>query len=114
MLYVNTAEVFEPVAVGGMSRGGAALSISFKSKVGADVVALMRQLYGEPAALDGRTFLFDRADRISRTGMTAIANRAGQPASVGIHGTDEVVTMADGTQYVVTPDGWRKVRRVEQ
>lgn len=98
----------------GLSTQGAAMSISFRKKVGAEVIALMRQLYGEPAASDGQTFLFDRMDRVSRIGMTAIARRAKQPASVGIHGTDDIVTMADGTHYAATPNGWQRVGRIEQ
>lgn len=94
---------------------GKAMGISFKDEVGADVVALMRELYGEPAASDGKTFLYDKGlERVSRTAMNAIANRAKQPASLEMYGADDVVTMSDGTQYRVTPNGWQKVVKGEQ
>lgn len=91
------------------------MGIRFNDEVGADVVALMRELYGEPAASDGKTFLFDKGlERVSRTGMTAVANRAKQPASLEVYPAGDVVTMSDGTQYRVTPNGWQKVVKGDQ
>ena len=91
--------------------GVIAMSISFKKAPTADVIALMRQLYGDPAAQDEKAFLYDDLRSLSTTGMTALANRAGQPVSAQIHRQDEIKTLSDGTQYVVTAHGWRKLQR---
>lgn len=87
------------------------MSMSFDKEVNEKTKALIKEMFGEPAAEDGKTFLFDEMRSFRQQEMKEIANAANQPATVGIHGEGEIVTMSDGTEYKATPQGWRKVDR---
>ena len=84
------------------------MSINFEHEATPEAIEKMRQAFGEAVASDGRQFLYDNMREIKQTDMKAIANAAKQPAVVELHEQGEIKTMADGTQYEVTPTGWRR------
>lgn len=84
------------------------MSINFDDPMNNESREMLHQLFGEPAAEDERNFLVDISTPIRQSEMKAVANAAGQPATVIMHGEGEEKTMSDGTVYIVTPKGWRK------
>ena len=87
------------------------MSMSFDNPVNADAMKKIREAFGEAAASDEKTFLFDKMPAIDSRVMKEIANTAKQPATIGLHGEGEIVTMSDGTKYRATPQGWQKVKQ---
>lgn len=85
------------------------MSINFQNPMNAESFALMKKLFGEPAAKDDLTLLYDKLPTINSKDMSAVARAAKQPVTVEAHGPGDIKTMADGTRYQVTPTGWVKL-----
>lgn len=85
------------------------MSMSFVNPVSAELAAKIAEEFGQPVATDRKTFLFNRFDAINSKLMKEIANEAKQPVTVEMNGEGEIKTMSDGTQYRVTPQGWKKI-----
>lgn len=85
------------------------MSINFDNPVGPEVSARIRELFGKPLAEDGKTFLFDELAPMQQREMTELANKAGQPVTAELHSLGDIKEMRDGTRYVVTSKGWRKL-----
>ena len=85
------------------------MSVNFDQPLNEQGHALLRELFGEPAAADGKQFLFDKMPIIMQANMKALTRTAGQTAVVGVHGRGEIKTMADGTRYQVTKRGWTRL-----
>lgn len=85
------------------------MSITFDHKINSEAFAKLRNAFGEPAAQDGRTFLFDEMREIKRSTMSEIAKAAEQPATVELHDKGDIKVMSDGTRYQVTAQGWRRL-----
>jgi len=90
------------------------MSIDFNEPMSNAALARMREMFpGGFIAADEKTALIEPAELTSEQ-MKELANLAGQPATLNLHGQGEIKTMADGTQYKVTPKGWVKMQPVEQ
>ena len=85
------------------------MSISFNKPVGPEAISMIKKLFGDPVASDAKTFLYDKHLILEQKRMTELANKAKQPVTVELNSEGEIKTMSDGTQYQVTPKGWRKV-----
>ena len=85
------------------------MSITFDGKPNKEALAAMKAFFGQPVAADEKTFLFDNLPPLEGRQLSKIANKAGQTVTVGLHGEGEIKTLSDGTQYKVTPQGWRKI-----
>ena len=85
------------------------MSINFDNEANPQTRELIEKLFGKPVADDGKHFLMDNVRVIQQKLMKEIANTARQPAKVELHGIGEIKTLDDGSQYEVTPSGWRKI-----
>ena len=85
------------------------MSMNFNQPVNPKAMKMIEELFGKPAASDGKTLLFDNMGEIDSRDMRKIVNAAKQPATIEIHGGDDIKTMADGTRYQVTSKGWRRL-----
>lgn len=85
------------------------MSINFNEPVGPETENMLKKLFGDPVASDAKTFLYDKQLVLEQKRMTELANKAKQPVSVELNSEGEIKTLSDGTQYRVTPKGWRKV-----
>lgn len=85
------------------------MSMNFKEPLSDEAFAKIKKFFGEPAAGDRKTLLFNEMKVIDSSAMTEIANTAKQPATIELHGNGEIKTLSDGTRYQVTPQGWRKL-----
>lgn len=91
------------------------MSINFNHPVGPEEENMLKKMFGEPVASDRKTFLYDdmesrfRQQLMQGRKMTELANKAKQPVAVELNKEGEIKTLSDGTQYRVTPKGWRKV-----
>jgi len=85
------------------------MSINFDEPVGPEAESMIKELFGDPVASDAKTFLYDKQIVLAQKRMTELANKAKQPATVELNSEGEIKTMSDGTQYQVTPKGWRKI-----
>lgn len=93
-----------------MNFEGKAMSMNFERPVDDDeTIEKIKKVFGEPAAHDRKTFLSDRMTEIKQATMNEIANSAKQVTTVEVNGEGDIKTMADGTRYQVTPQGWRKL-----
>ena len=86
------------------------MSMSFQQDLNPEAASMIEELYGDRVvALDKRTALLDAFTEATQSQMTELANTAKQPVVVEINKPDEIKTMQDGTEYKVTPQGWKKV-----
>lgn len=85
------------------------MSMNFTQPVNDEAFTKIKELFGEPAASDRKTLLFDEMNEIRQKDMKEVANLAKQPVTIEIHGEGEIKTLSDGTRYQVTPRGWRKL-----
>jgi len=85
------------------------MSMNFDRPVDDEIIEKIKNVFGEPAAHDRKTFIFDRMAEIHQSEIKEIANSAKQVATVEVNGEGDIKTMADGTRYQVTPQGWRKL-----
>lgn len=85
------------------------MSINFERDVSDSTIEKIRECFGDPVAWDRKQFLFNNMREIRQSEMREVAKTARQPATVEIHGDGEIKTMADGTRYEVTPNGWRRL-----
>ena len=85
------------------------MSIQFERPMNEETRRMIEEMFSQNvAAMDDKTVLVNEFRCLSNE-MTALANTAKQPVCVEIHGDGEIKTMSDGTQYRVTPQGWRKI-----
>ena len=84
-------------------------SMTFAEPVASDVVALVRELLGDPVAHDAQTFLFDSLTRLTQIGLTVIASRARARPAVTLFHVAGVVDLSNGEQYRATLLGWNRV-----
>lgn len=85
------------------------MSIGFNEPMNDAARKMLKEIYGNPVAEDEKTMLFDQTKDIEQRDMKAVANAAGQPATVELHALDEIKTMSDGRKYRVTPNGWKRI-----
>lgn len=85
------------------------MSMNFEHPINEATASRIEELFGKPVASDGKTLLFDQMGEIRGRDMKEVANLAKQPATIEVHGNGDIKTMADGTRYQVTPQGWRKL-----
>lgn len=85
------------------------MSINFNEPVNEATTSMIEELFGVPKVEDRKTFLFDRLDTIWGDKMKRLTNQAQQPVTVEAHGLGDIKTMADGTRYRVTENGWEKL-----
>jgi len=85
------------------------MSINFNDPMNDKARSVIHELFGEPAAEDDRHALFDKIGTIRQQDMKRIANAAKQAATLEIHDKGDIKVMSDGTRYIVTHDGWRKL-----
>ena len=89
--------------------GEAKMGMHFEKDVDDETLAKIKDMFGEAEASDRRHFLFNKLNTLDRRAMTELANTAKQPVQVEINNVGDIRTMSDGTQYRVTPQGWRKI-----
>lgn len=82
------------------------MSMQFEKPVDNETIEKIKKVFGEPAAHDRKTFLFDRMSEIRQSEMKEIADSAKQVTTVEVNGAGDIKTMADGTRYQVTDKGW--------
>ena len=85
------------------------MSITFDRPIDAKTLEAMLKLFGEPAAVDDRTALYDTLKPIIGRKVSALARTAKQPVTVSFHDEGDIKILSDGTRYRVTPQGWRKI-----
>jgi len=86
------------------------MSINFNDPMNDEAKQMMKDTFGDQIAyMDSKTALIDRME-IMQSEMSKLANVAEQVVTVELNEPGEIKTMADGTQYRVTPQGWRKVK----
>lgn len=85
------------------------MSINFKDDMNSEVLERMAEMFGEKLAIvDKRTALINEHAILGEQ-ISELARIAKQPAALELHGEGEIKTMSDGTQYLVTPQGWKKI-----
>ena len=85
------------------------MSINFNEPVGPEAESMLKKLFGDPVASDAKTFLYDQQLVLEQKLMTELAKKAKQLVPVELNSEGEIKIMSDGTQYQVTPKGWRKI-----
>ena len=85
------------------------MSINFDKAINSELRDKLLKLFGSPMADDGKTFLYDRGLVLDTRVMTEIAKEAKQPVAVELNSEDEIKTFSDGTRYLMTTSGWRRV-----
>lgn len=85
------------------------MSINFNKPINEEASAFIQEMFGEPEAEDGKSFLFNDLNHISGRHISQLTDKAGQPMTLKMHKMGDIKKMADGTRYEVTPDGWRKI-----
>jgi len=84
------------------------MAMSFENPVDDQLVKMIRKHFGDSLiAHDRRRFLFNQAP--DQAAVKEIENSAKQLATVAPCNEDEIKTMSDGTRYLATPGGWRKI-----
>ncbi len=71
---------------------------------------MIDKMFGPGVPMDDKTALIKFKSLDGRK-MTNVANAAKQPVTVSMVGEGEVKTLADGSQYQVTPRGWIKLEQ---
>jgi len=85
------------------------MSINFDDPMNDETFRTIRENFAEQlVAMDEKTALVNNLE-FTQQSMKDIANMAGQPATLEMHGEGEIKTMSDGTRYRVTRDGWVKL-----
>jgi len=85
------------------------MSMSFKNDLTEENKSMIKELLGDNlAALDNRQALFNNRF-IKQQDMKKVANETGQVVEVELNDDGDIKTMADGTRYQVTPQGWKKL-----
>ncbi len=85
------------------------MSMHFDDALNEHAQKTLEALFGDKIiARDDHDVLLDKIDVLLQAEMRELANVASQPVTVELHDIGEHKTVA-GTEYVVTPDGWRKV-----
>ena len=85
------------------------MSMRFDRPISECEQEMIKALMGDKvAAIDEHQALLNTAE-LKQQEMKQIANELEQVVTVEINAPDEIKTMADGTQYRVTPQGWRKI-----
>ena len=85
------------------------MSMNFKEDLTEEHQKKIREMF-DTVAVDERTALFN--DKvIDQKRMKTIANETNQVVEVELHGEGDIKTMSDGTQYEVTPRGWKKISK---
>jgi len=83
------------------------MSMNFDDKINPEASALIAKYFGDKAdQVDDRTVLLDTVNLFNQKNMKEIANAAGQPVVVELHGEGDIKTLSDGTRYRVTRRGW--------
>lgn len=85
------------------------MSMSFEKPPNAEALARIKELFGDHVVKDEKTLLFNSIDPKKYKHLTEVANIAGQPVTVETHGEGAIHTMADGTQYRVSRNGWTRI-----
>lgn len=94
-----------------IQRGYILMSIQFEKSMNAETRDFILRAFGEKVVvMDDKNALLENFEVLDQKVMKEVAKTAKQPATVGIHGEGDVVKMSDGTEYIVTPHGWRKKR----
>lgn len=84
------------------------MSMAFDRPIGDDVADEIRQVFREIAGMDDRTVLFN--DRcISGSDLKRITRKANQTVTISFPGAGETRVLRDGTEYVMTSSGWRRI-----
>lgn len=84
------------------------MSINFNEPVNEETSSFIKKMM-DVQVDDKKTFLTAFDGPIQGALMKEIANKAGQPITLKIHNVGDVKTMADGTRYRVTSDGWERL-----
>lgn len=85
------------------------MSIQFERPLTEEQQESMKEMFGDRlAASDERVALLNDRN-IYASEMKELANKTGQRVSVELNDNDDVKEMSDGTKYVVTPAGWKKI-----
>lgn len=85
------------------------MSVSFPDSINKEAFRKLQKAFGDAAAHDDKTFLYNEMPQIDRKVMSDIARTAKQPATVELHGEGEIKVMSDGTRYQATPQGWKRL-----
>jgi len=85
------------------------MSLNFEKPVNSEALAKIVAQLGEPAAKDDKTLLFNQLPTLNGRSMSDIARTAGQVMTIECHGEGEIKTLADGTRYQCSKNGWTKL-----
>lgn len=85
------------------------MSMNFEKPLTDENQEFLREFIGEDIiALDEKTVLF-KTRNVNQQAVSHIAKMVNQVATVEINEPDEIKTLSDGSQYQVTPQGWKKL-----
>ena len=85
------------------------MSIQFERPMNEETRKMMEEFFRQDiVSMDDRMALINSA-MFEAGKLKALANAANQPCTVELHEEGEIKTMSDGTQYRVTPQGWRRI-----
>lgn len=85
------------------------MSLNFEKPLSGEDQAFLRKIVGERlVATDEKTALFQRGV-IDQKKMKAIANQTNQVVSVELNEEGDIKTLSDGSQYLATKTGWKKL-----
>ncbi len=90
------------------------MSLNFEKPLSGEDQSFLREIMGERlVATDEKIALFQRGV-IDQKKMKAIANQTNQVVSVELNDEGDIKTLSDGSQYLATKTGWKKLPRLVQ
>lgn len=85
------------------------MSLNFQDPINKKDQEFIKEFFGDRLeVVDERTALLNTRS-FAQSEMKTLTNRLNQVVELELNGDDEIKTMADGTRYKVTPEGWRKI-----
>ena len=85
------------------------MSIQFEKEITNEQQDMIRRIFVENVAMiDEKNVLLNKLEVLDQKVMKDIANEVKQPITVSFHTEGDIVKMMDGTEYIVTKQGWRK------
>ncbi len=85
------------------------MSMNFEKPLTDENQSFLREFIGEDlVALDEKTALFNTRN-VNQRAVGHIAKMVNQVVTVEINEPDEIKTLSDGSEYQVTPQGWKKI-----
>jgi phage gp36-like protein len=90
------------------------MSINFKEEMNEETLEVFKKMIdvgsiSNPVVQDKCKALFDDITKVHKEEMKILEKIADQSISIEINEEGEIKEMSDGTKYLVTPNGWKRI-----